>query len=58
MIVLNRTQVIYKNFSFYLGLAGFHIYKNAENEAIKQGVAVIKPERKKMVIADAHLKVF
>jgi hypothetical protein len=49
---------IYKDFSFYLGLAGFHIYKNAENEAIKQGVAIIKQEGKKMVIEDAHLKVF
>jgi hypothetical protein len=48
----------FKDYSFYLGLAGFHIYKNAEEEAIKQGVAIIKQEGKKMVINDAHLKVF
>jgi len=48
----------YKDFAFYLGLAGFHVYKNAESEAIKHGIAVIKQVGKNMVINDEHLKVF
>jgi len=48
----------YKDFSLYLGLAGLHVYQNAEKEAIKQGVAVIKQVGKKTVINDKNLKVF
>jgi hypothetical protein len=48
----------YNDFAIYLGLAGFHIYQNAENEAKKQGVAVVKQVGKNMVINDKHLKVF
>jgi hypothetical protein len=48
----------YKDFDIYLGLAGLHVYQNAEKEAISQGIAVIKQIGKSMVITDAHLKVF
>jgi hypothetical protein len=48
----------YKDYTFYLGLAGLNVYKNAEKEAQKQGVAVIKQMGKKVVINDAHLKAF
>jgi hypothetical protein len=39
-------------------LAGLHIDKSVEKEAIKQGVGIIKQVGKNMVIHDAHLKVF
>jgi hypothetical protein len=48
----------YQDFSIYLGIAGLHVNVDAENEAKKQGVAVIKQVGKSMVINDAHLKVF
>jgi hypothetical protein len=48
----------YKDFAIYLGLAGLHIDKSVEKEALKQGSGVIKQVGKNMVINDAHLKVF
>jgi len=48
----------YKNFTFYLGLAGLHINATTEKEAIKQGIAVIKQVGENMIINDAHLKAF
>jgi outer membrane protein assembly factor BamD (BamD/ComL family) len=48
----------YKDYAIYLGLAGLHIDKSVEKEAIKQGVGIIKQVGKNMVISDAHLKVF
>jgi hypothetical protein len=53
-----RLMPHYKNFDIYLGLAGLHVYQNAEKEAIRQGIAVIKQVGKSMVITDSHLKVF
>jgi hypothetical protein len=44
----------YKDYAIYLGLAGLHINKSVEKEAIKQGVGVIKQVGKNMVIQDAH----
>jgi hypothetical protein len=48
----------YKDFAIYLGLAGLHVYMNAESDAIKQGVAIIKQVGKNMVVNDGHLKMF
>ena len=48
----------YKDYTLYLGLAGLHVYKNAEQEAIKRGIAVITQAGKKMVVNDSHLKAF
>lgn len=48
----------YKDFVVYLGLAGLHVYQNAENEAKKQGVAIIKQVGKTMMVNDKNLKVF
>jgi hypothetical protein len=48
----------YENHAIYLGLAGLTVNKSAEQEAIKQGVAVIKQLGDSMVINDGHLKVF
>jgi hypothetical protein len=48
----------YKDFAIYLGLAGLHVYQNAEKEATKQGIAVIKQVGKSMVITDENLKAF
>jgi hypothetical protein len=62
--LLNKVQSFkqlfpeYANFNIYLGLAGLHVNVTAEKEAIKQGVAVIKQVGKKMVVHDAHLRVF
>jgi hypothetical protein len=42
----------YKDYAIYLGLAGLHIDKRAEKEAIKQGVGIIKQVGKNMVIND------
>ena len=49
---------LYKDYTLYLGLAGFHVFANAEKEATKQGVGIIKQVGKNMVINDAHLKKF
>ena len=49
---------LYKDFTFYLGLAGLNVHEDAEKEAIAQGVAVIKQVGKKLVINDAHLRAF
>ena len=53
-----KLQPHYKDFAIYLGLAGLHVYQNAENEAKKQGIAVIKQVGKAMVVHDTNLKVF
>ena len=49
---------LYKDYALYLGLAGFHVFANAEKEANKQGVGIIKQVGKSMLINDAHLKAF
>jgi hypothetical protein len=41
-----------------LGLAGLTIEKEAETEAKKQGIAVLKQVGKRMVVYDKDLKVF
>jgi len=46
------------NFNFYLGLAGLSVSESAENEAVKQGIAIIKQVGDRMVINEVHLKVF
>jgi outer membrane protein assembly factor BamD (BamD/ComL family) len=62
--VLNKVESFkklfpqYKNYALYLGLAGLSVEKSAEEEAIKQGVGIIKQVGKNMVINDAHLKTF
>ena len=48
----------YKDFALYLGLAGLHVDADAEQEAIKQGIAVVKQIGDTMVINDTNLKVF
>jgi len=48
----------YQNYDIYLGLAGLSIVKNAEKEAIKHGIAIIKQVGDTVVINDAHLKAF
>jgi hypothetical protein len=48
----------YKDYALYLGLAGLHVYKNTEQEAKRQGVAIVTQVGKKMVINDKYLKVF
>jgi len=48
----------YKDYAIYLGLAGLHVYKNAEDEALKHGIAVIKQVGKNRIINDEHLKTF
>ena len=48
----------YKDFAMYLGLAGLHVDEDAEQEAITQGIAVIKQVGDTMVINDTNLKVF
>jgi len=48
----------FAHFKFYLGLAGLSMNKFAENEAIKQGIAIIKQVGERMVVNDGHLKVF
>ncbi|MCL1968286.1 MAG: hypothetical protein FWF65_01785 [Bacteroidetes bacterium] len=48
----------YKDYAIYLGLAGFHVYKNAEDEAIKHGIAVIKQVGKNRIVNDGHLRAF
>jgi hypothetical protein len=48
----------YKDYAIYLGLAGLHVYKNAEDEAIKHGIAVIKQVGKNRIVNDGHLKAF
>jgi len=53
-----KLQPQFKDFAIYLGLAGLHVYQNAENEAKKQGIAVIKQVGKAMVVHDTNLKVF
>ena len=53
-----KLMPIYKDSAIYLGLAGLHVYQNAEKEAIKKGVAVIKQIGKAMVVTDTNLKVF
>jgi hypothetical protein len=63
-IVLKKAQTFrllfpeYKNLNIYLGLAGLHVYKNAEKEALKHGIAVIKQFGKNMVIHDENLRTF
>ena len=48
----------YQNYAIYLGLAGFSIDKNAEQEALKQGIGIIKQVGDTLVVNDEHLKVF
>jgi hypothetical protein len=48
----------YKEFTFYLGLAGFNFEEEAEQDAIAQGIAVIKKKGRRLAINDAHLKTF
>ena len=48
----------YQDYDIYLGLAGLSIVKNAEKEAIKHGIAIIKQVGDTVVINDAHLKAF
>jgi len=49
---------LYKDYALYLGLAGFHVFANAEKEANKQGVGIVKQVGKNMIINDTHLKSF
>jgi len=53
-----KLQPLYKDFAIYLGLAGLHVYQNAEKEAIKHGIAVIKQVGKTMMVNDKNVKVF
>jgi hypothetical protein len=48
----------YKDFTLYLGLAGLHIEQNAEQEAQRQGIAVIKQVGESMVVYDKNLRRF
>jgi chemotaxis protein histidine kinase CheA len=48
----------FANFDIYLGLAAFHFEADTENEAINQGIAVIKQIGDNMVVNDKYLKVF
>jgi hypothetical protein len=62
--VLNKANTFkklfpkYKDYTFYLGIAGLKMNEDTEKEAIAQGIAVIKQEGKKVVVNDAHLKEF
>jgi hypothetical protein len=62
--VLNKANTFkklfpkYKDYTFYLGIAGLKVNKDTEKEAIKQGIAVIKQDGRKVVINDRHLKEF
>ena len=48
----------YKDFKIYLGLASMAFYPALENKCIESGIAIIKQIGDKVVINDAHLKVF
>ena len=48
----------YANYDIYLGLAAFHFDGNTENNALNQGIAIVKQVGDTMVINDARLKVF
>ena len=48
----------YAAYDLYLGLAAFHIDEEAEEESIKQGIAVIKQVGNTMLVNDAHLNIF
>ena len=48
----------YKDFRIYLGLASLSFYAELEQECINQGIAIIKQVGSKVIINDAHLKVF
>jgi hypothetical protein len=48
----------YAHLDIYLGLAALHVDNDAEIEALKQGVAIIKQIGDNMVIYDEHLKTF
>jgi len=48
----------YKDFKIYLGLASMSFYDELELECINQGIAIIKQVGNKVVINDAHLKVY
>jgi len=48
----------YVNFDLYLGLAALHFEEGTEQEAIKNGIAIVKQIGENMVIYDEHLMVF
>ena len=48
----------YRDCKIYLGLASLSFYTELEQECINQGIAIIKQSGEKIVINDAHLKVF
>ena len=48
----------YANFDIYLGLAALHFEEGTKEEAISNGIAIIKQVGENMVIYDEHLKVF
>jgi len=48
----------YKDFKIYLGLASMAFYPELEQECIEKGIAIIKQVGDKVIINDAHLKVF
>ena len=48
----------YANYKFYLGVAGLSFDKNAEQEAIKTGVAILKLSGENIEIQDNHLIVY
>jgi hypothetical protein len=48
----------HKDYKIYLGLASMSFYSELEQQCMEQGIAVIKQVGDKVVINDAHLKVF
>ena len=48
----------YAHKKFYLGVAGFFIKKDAEEEALKRGVGILKLSGENLEIQDGHLTIF
>ena len=57
-VTLRENLPYFANHQIYLGLATFVSNKNAEEECIKKGIAVIKQVGDSVVINDKHLKVY
>ncbi|MDR0303436.1 MAG: hypothetical protein LBH98_01515, partial [Chitinispirillales bacterium] len=48
----------YVKHKFYLGIAGMSFEDNTEEEALRQGIGVLRPSGENVEILDKELKVF